>query len=527
MKALKPLILSGREVLPLVEGGKGISVSNGQSSGAWSASGGVGTFSGVNADSYDVDGNPIPQVYHGRTRRERHEELIDYAIQGGITQARIAHEMANGEGRIHMNVLWEMAASERILHGVLEGAKGLIHGVTCGAGMPYKIAEIAVSYGVYYYPIVSSARAFRALWKRAYNRFPEMLGGVVYEDPWRAGGHNGLSNTENPEQPEDPFPRVLALRQMMSSFGLGGVPIIMAGGVWRLDEWEDWIDNPDLGPIAFQFGTRPLLTRESPISEKWKRKLLTLKEGDVYLNRFSPTGFYSSAVSNPFLDDLKGRSDRQVAYSVKPVGDHDATFPVGPRGRPVYLTPHDRELAEGWVAAGYTQAMKTPDGTLIFVTPEKADEIEGLLRVKRPLRDLRDQGYVLPGGETRHKIVHLENVADVPAAIERQRPVGHVRQLPGPEPGAARTRLVQPAQDVHQGRFAAARSPQQDDERTASDTQRHAPQGMNLDLAHAVDLGQLLGPELRNSIHRSVRRSPWPGSPGVAGSIPWHARGSP
>jgi hypothetical protein len=32
--SLKPLILSGREVWPLVEGGKGISVSNGLSSGA-------------------------------------------------------------------------------------------------------------------------------------------------------------------------------------------------------------------------------------------------------------------------------------------------------------------------------------------------------------------------------------------------------------------------------------------------------------------------------------------------------------
>ena len=36
----------------------------------------------VNADSYDEKGEPIPQVYHGRTRRERHEELIEYAIDG-------------------------------------------------------------------------------------------------------------------------------------------------------------------------------------------------------------------------------------------------------------------------------------------------------------------------------------------------------------------------------------------------------------------------------------------------------------
>lgn len=375
MKALKPLVISGREVLPLVEGGKGVAVSNGESSGAWAAAGGVGTFSGVNADSYDEKGNLIPQIYRGKTRRERHEELIRYAITGGIQQARVAHERSNGEGRMHVNVLWEMGACEIILQGILEGAKGMIHGVTCGAGMPYRVAEIAASFGVYYYPIVSSARAFRALWKRAYHKFTDNLGGVVYEDPWLAGGHNGLSNSEDPQVPEDPFPRVLALRQMMNSFGLEQTPIVMAGGVWFLRDWEDWIDNPDLGPIAFQFGTRPLLTQESPISDAWKRKLLTLKPGDVYLNRFSPTGFYSSAVNNAFLGELRGRSERQVAYMAEPVGDHTDAFAFGPRGRPVYLTPHDREHAEGWVAAGYTTPMKTPDSTLVFVTPEASREI--------------------------------------------------------------------------------------------------------------------------------------------------------
>src|SRR3977135_3905325 len=106
MKSLNSLIISGREVLPLIEGGKGISVSNGESSGAWASAGGVGTFSGVNADSYDKNGKLIEQTYKGKTRGDRHEELIAYAIQGGITQARKAHETAGGKGRIHINILW-------------------------------------------------------------------------------------------------------------------------------------------------------------------------------------------------------------------------------------------------------------------------------------------------------------------------------------------------------------------------------------------------------------------------------------
>ena len=372
---LPSLNISGKEVLPLIEGGKGVAVSTGQCSGAWAAAGGVGTFSAVNADKVDAHGEIVPLVYNGKSRKSRHEELIAYSIEGGISQAKIAHDLSGGEGRIHMNVLWEMASSERVLHGVLSGAKGLIHGVTCGAGMPFRLAPLAAEYGVHYYPIVSSARAFRALWLRSYRKYPELLGGVVYEDPWLAGGHNGLSNAEDPEKPEGPYPRVAELRRTMNEFGLTTVPVIMAGGVWALKEWADWIDNPEIGPVAFQFGTRPLLTQESPISDAWKQRLLKLKRGDVKLHRFSPTGFYSSAVYNHFLHELYERSDREIAFVDHPAGDHVMPFVYGVRNRTVYVTKQDKRRAEGWINDGFTKALSTPDSTLIFVTPEKAQEI--------------------------------------------------------------------------------------------------------------------------------------------------------
>ncbi len=372
---LKPVVLSGKEVLPIVEGGKGIAASSGVTSGAFAAAGAVGTFSGVNPDSYDAQGNPIPQIYKSKTRRDRHEELVEYGIQGGITQARIAHEVSNGNGRIHMNILWEMGGAERVMRGVLEGAKGLVHGVTCGAGMPYKLAEIAAEYNVYYHPIVSSMRAFRALWVRSYGKIPHLLGSVVYEDPWLAGGHNGLSNNEDPFKPQDPYPRVAEIRKYMNIVGLQNTPIIMAGGAWHLKDWEHWLDNPEIGPVAFQFGTRPLLTKESPVSDEWKKKLMTLKEGDVYLNRFSPTGFYSSAVRNDFIVELTMRNERQVEYHTMAEGEFTAELRIGPRGRPVYVRPDCLSRAQGYIAEGYTDALKTPDNTLVFVTPEKAQEI--------------------------------------------------------------------------------------------------------------------------------------------------------
>ena len=370
-KGLKPIVYGGREVWPLVEGGKGVAATNHASAGAWAAAGGIGTVSAVNADSYDPDGKIIPQIYKALTRRERHEELIEYAIEGAVQQVRKAFDIAGGKGAININVLWEMGGAQRILHGVLERTRGLVSGVTCGAGMPYKLSEITASYEVSYLPIVSSGRAFRALWKRAYSKASEWLSAVVYEDPWLAGGHNGLSNAEDPLSPQDPYPRVKALRETMREGGISDdVPIVMAGGVWYLRDWSHWIDNPELGSIAFQFGTRPLLTQESPIPEGWKAKLTNIAEGEVLLHRFSPTGFYSSAVLNPFLQHLQSRSERQIAFSAQPAGDHTHQLDVGVKGKNFWVTLGDLLRARQWYGAGFTDALKTPDNTLVFVTPE-------------------------------------------------------------------------------------------------------------------------------------------------------------
>ena len=231
------------------------------------------------------------------------------------------------------------------------------------------------SYKVFYYPIVSSARAFNALWKRSYRKTSEFLGGVVYEDPWLAGGHNGLSNSENPLKPQPPFPRVKDLRSLMNQFDLKEVPIIMAGGVWNLSEWADWINNPDIGKIAFQFGTRPLLTVESPIPEEWKKKLLTIKKGEVSLHRFSPTGFYSSAVKNDFLNELEQRSLRQTPYLKEQTNEFNEKIEIGPRNRAYYVKHADKSKILNWIKKGFSKPMTTPSDTLIWVTLKKASQI--------------------------------------------------------------------------------------------------------------------------------------------------------
>ena len=369
--------ISGSEVLPIIEGGKGINVSTGVTAGNFAKSGAVGTFSAVNADSYDDEGNVISQVYDSKlSRKEKFDKLVKYAINGAIHQAKTAYDIASGNGRIHMNVLWEAGGASKILEAVLSKAKGLIHGVTSGAGMPYSLGEIASNNNVYYYPIVSSVRAFKILWKRSYIKFRDFFGGIVYEDPWLAGGHNGISNSEDPNIRQNPYLRIKGIRDFMTEIGLDDIPIILAGGVWNISEFSEYLNNKEIGKIAFQFGTRPLLTKESPISDSWKNYLFDIKEGDVSLNQFSPTGFYSSAIKNDFLKNLAFRSSTEIPVSRIKTDIFTEQIPSGNGITYFYIAKANLNKALDYIKSGLTRLVKTPDDSVVFLSNDEAMQIK-------------------------------------------------------------------------------------------------------------------------------------------------------
>ena len=89
LKGLKKVVISGKEVLPIIEGGKGVAVSTGESAGAFAAAGAVGTFSGVNARAVDENGNESKIEYHGKTRVDRHKELIEHSIKGALARQKL------------------------------------------------------------------------------------------------------------------------------------------------------------------------------------------------------------------------------------------------------------------------------------------------------------------------------------------------------------------------------------------------------------------------------------------------------
>ena len=60
-----------------------------------------------------------------------------------------------------------------------------------------------------------------------------------------------------------------------------------------------------------------MITKESPISDAWKKLMMQVKKGDVILQKFSPTGFFSSAIKNTFLERLIERKQGEVAFKAK------------------------------------------------------------------------------------------------------------------------------------------------------------------------------------------------------------------
>ena len=59
LKVIKSLEISGKNCLPIIEGGKGIGITNGVTAGHFAKANAVGTFSGVNADYIDENGKEI------------------------------------------------------------------------------------------------------------------------------------------------------------------------------------------------------------------------------------------------------------------------------------------------------------------------------------------------------------------------------------------------------------------------------------------------------------------------------------
>ena len=77
-------------------------------------------------------------------------------------------------------------------------------------------------------------------------------------------------------------------------------------------------------------------------------------------------------ITNRILASVEQGFEAQIAFTKEPIGDHHFELDVGIGSKKNYwVTKGDLQHAREWYGAGFTNAMKSPDDTLIFVTPEE------------------------------------------------------------------------------------------------------------------------------------------------------------
>ena len=118
-----------------------------------------------------------------------------------------------------------------------------------------------------------------------------------------------------------------------------------------------------------------------------------------------------------------------------------------------------------------------------------------ILGAHRVPGDLGDDGHVLARRQAGNEVVELEDETHVVAPELGERAVIGMSEILPVVPDAPRRGHIQPAEDVQQRRFAAARRPQNHHELARMEFEVDAAQRMHLHLTHPVDAGDALGTE--------------------------------
>jgi nitronate monooxygenase len=295
-----PLRLRGRDLLPLVQGGMGVGISAHQLAGAVAAKGGVGTIASVDLRRLHPD---LMETVKRSRDPDAHSRANLTALDREIRRARA---LAGGAGLIAVNVmraLRDFAAHVR--QACVSGADAIV----MGAGLPLELPDLTSDYpDVALIPIVSDVRAARIVLKRwaRKGRLPDAL---VVENPRHAGGHLGVSEIGEWQEPRFAYEEVLpAIREALTKAGpeAAAIPLIAAGGI---NSHERLTEVLELGADAAQVGTPFAVTREGDAHPAFKRVLAESDPAET-VTFVSAAGLPARAVRTPWLERYLGLEDK-------------------------------------------------------------------------------------------------------------------------------------------------------------------------------------------------------------------------
>ena len=291
---LSPLLIIGKRILPIVQGGMGVGVSAHKLAGAVAACGGMGTISSIDLRRLHPD---LMAKTKYLTPSPESKELINQAnIEALAREISLTQEIAQGNGMIAVNIMRAVNEYAAYVKCSLEAG---VDAIVVGAGLPLDLPDLAADFpDVALIPILSESRGIHLLlrkWEKK-GRLPDA---IVIEHPRLAGGHVGASTIEDVHNPkfnfENVIPETLAIFKTM---GLEGrIPLIAAGGIGT---FQDIKNLQNMGASGVQLGTAFAVTSEGDASEGFKRVLADAKPEDM-VDFLSAAGLPARAVKTPWL----------------------------------------------------------------------------------------------------------------------------------------------------------------------------------------------------------------------------------
>jgi nitronate monooxygenase len=294
-----PLVIRGRSVLPIVQGGMGVGISAHRLAGSVAREGAVGTIASIDLRHHHPD---LLAFCKDDPTRENLERANLVALEREI---RAARELSQGRGMIAVNVMKAVAAHADYVRVACEqGADAIV----MGAGLPLDLPDLTQGHDIALIPILSDSRGVALVLKKwmKKGRLPDA---IVIEHPAHAGGHLGVTDVADMGNERFEFARVLReLDTVFETLGIAraDVPVIVGGGI---NSHEALRAALAAGANGVQIGTPFAVTEEGDAHPEFKRVLTEAAPEDI-VEFVSVTGLPARAVKTPWLMRYLKNEDR-------------------------------------------------------------------------------------------------------------------------------------------------------------------------------------------------------------------------
>lgn len=270
--------------IPIIQGGMGIGISLSRLAAAVANEGGVGVIATAGIGFLEPDA--LSNFKEANIRVLRRE----------IRKAREATK-----GILGVNIMVALTDfAEMVKTSIEEG----IDVIFSGAGLPLDLPKyLKDGINTKLVPIVSSARAAKAICKRWLQRFNTFPDAFVVEGPL-AGGHLGFSadQLDCPEfSLEKLVPEVVEAVIPFCEEHKVEIPVIAAGGIYTGADIHAFMR---LGAAGVQMATRFVATHECDADIGFKQSYIEARKEDLVIIK-SPVGLPGRAIRNEFISDVE------------------------------------------------------------------------------------------------------------------------------------------------------------------------------------------------------------------------------